>query len=361
MVLVPIGFVSDHMEVVYDLDTEALATAERLGLDAVRACRPSGTDPRFVAMVRDLLVERAAVERGETVDRAAVGGRPACWDRVPRPAAAPTRAAALPGAVRPAARPCGCRRDPPRGRRRAPHARPARPRPRHARARPAALIVRLRQRRGRGRRHQVQPDRHRHRGRPGLRERWSASGCSAPGPTTASSARRASDVAGTSGVVWIVDPIDGTVNYLYGHPALRGLIAAEVDGEVVAGVVLDAASAAAFTAVTVGGGATPATAQPIRSRAADPLGQRWSAPASATSSRRGPARPATGADAAADPRHPPTRLLRPGPLRGGLPGTLDAYVEEGAAHLGPRRGRAGRRGGRRCPRGRAVPAAATSC
>jgi ferrochelatase len=80
VVLIPIGFVSDHMEVVYDLDTEAMATAERLGLDAVRVAT-SGTDPRFVAMVRDLLVERAAVERGETVERSAVGGWPACWDR----------------------------------------------------------------------------------------------------------------------------------------------------------------------------------------------------------------------------------------------------------------------------------------
>ena len=80
VVLIPIGFVSDHIEVVYDLDTEALATAERLGMDAVRV-PTSGTDGRFVAMVRDLLVERAAVERGEIVERAAVGGRPACWDR----------------------------------------------------------------------------------------------------------------------------------------------------------------------------------------------------------------------------------------------------------------------------------------
>jgi ferrochelatase len=79
VVLVPIGFVSDHMEVVYDLDTEALATAERLGLDAVRV-PTSGTDPRFVAMVRELLVERAGVERGEPVERVAVGGDPPCWD-----------------------------------------------------------------------------------------------------------------------------------------------------------------------------------------------------------------------------------------------------------------------------------------
>jgi ferrochelatase len=80
VVMVPIGFVSDHMEVVYDLDTEAMATADRLGLDAVRVATP-GTDERFVSMVRDLLIERAAVERGESVERAAVGGWPACWDR----------------------------------------------------------------------------------------------------------------------------------------------------------------------------------------------------------------------------------------------------------------------------------------
>jgi len=79
-VMVPIGFVSDHMEVVYDLDTEALATAEKLGLPATRAAT-AGIDPRFVAAVRDLLLERAAVERGEDVVRAAVGTWPACWDR----------------------------------------------------------------------------------------------------------------------------------------------------------------------------------------------------------------------------------------------------------------------------------------
>lgn len=57
VVLVPVGFVSDHMEVVYDLDTEALATAERLGLRAVRAGTP-GTAPRFVAALRELALER---------------------------------------------------------------------------------------------------------------------------------------------------------------------------------------------------------------------------------------------------------------------------------------------------------------
>jgi len=82
VVMVPIGFVSDHMEVIYDLDTEALATAERLGLPARRAAT-SGTDPRFVAMVRELLVERAAVERGEEVVRTSLGSYGPMWDRCP--------------------------------------------------------------------------------------------------------------------------------------------------------------------------------------------------------------------------------------------------------------------------------------
>jgi ferrochelatase len=81
-VVIPVGFVSDHMEVVYDLDTEALATAREIGLPATRAAT-AGTDPRFVAMVRDLLVERATVERGEEVARAATGEIGAMWDVCP--------------------------------------------------------------------------------------------------------------------------------------------------------------------------------------------------------------------------------------------------------------------------------------
>lgn len=82
VVLVPIGFVSDHMEVIYDLDTEAMATAERLGIGAVRAAT-SGTDQRFVTMVRDLVLERAAAERGEEPERVAVGSLPARPDLCP--------------------------------------------------------------------------------------------------------------------------------------------------------------------------------------------------------------------------------------------------------------------------------------
>jgi myo-inositol-1(or 4)-monophosphatase len=59
---------------------------------------------------------------------------------------------------------------------------------------------------------------------------------------------------GTSGVRWVVDPIDGTVNFLYGVPAYAVSIAAEVDGVVRAGAVLNVATGELFTA-TAGGGA----------------------------------------------------------------------------------------------------------
>lgn len=62
------------------------------------------------------------------------------------------------------------------------------------------------------------------------------------------------DVHGTSGVRWVVDPIDGTVNYLYDHPTYAVSIAVEVDGATVAGVVVNAPLGETFTA-TRGGGA----------------------------------------------------------------------------------------------------------
>lgn len=96
VVMVPIGFVSDHMEVKYDLDTEAAAKAEELGLPVSRAATV-GADPRFAAAVRDLVLERAATERGQSPARCALGALgpshdvcPAgcCPARTPLPAAA---------------------------------------------------------------------------------------------------------------------------------------------------------------------------------------------------------------------------------------------------------------------------------
>jgi myo-inositol-1(or 4)-monophosphatase len=55
--------------------------------------------------------------------------------------------------------------------------------------------------------------------------------------------------AGTSGIVWCIDPIDGTTNYLYGHPGYSVSVAATVDGVPIVGVVADPARDNVFTAV----------------------------------------------------------------------------------------------------------------
>lgn len=80
------------------------------------------------------------------------------------------------------------------------------------------------------------------------------------------------DHPGTSGVRWVVDPVDGTVNFLYGLPQYAVSIAAELDGEVVAGVVLNVATGAEYTA-TLGGPALRDGA-PLRVRAVVPLAER---------------------------------------------------------------------------------------
>ncbi|MCY4492955.1 MAG: ferrochelatase [Acidimicrobiaceae bacterium] len=63
-VLVPIGFVSDHVEVVWDLDHEAAATAAALGIRIERATTPgTAPDPDFIAMARELIEERLGISR----------------------------------------------------------------------------------------------------------------------------------------------------------------------------------------------------------------------------------------------------------------------------------------------------------
>ena len=78
VVVVPIGFVSDHMEVVFDLDTEAAATAEECGVAFARAST-AGDHPAFVSGLVDLMVERAAAARGEEPERSFVGSAPVGW------------------------------------------------------------------------------------------------------------------------------------------------------------------------------------------------------------------------------------------------------------------------------------------
>ncbi len=57
VVVAPVGFVSDHMEIVYDLDTEAKALCRELGINMTRATT-AGTHPAFVKMIRELILER---------------------------------------------------------------------------------------------------------------------------------------------------------------------------------------------------------------------------------------------------------------------------------------------------------------
>jgi ferrochelatase len=87
VVIVPLGFVSDHMEVLWDLDTEAMEAAEEAGIRAVRTPTP-GVDPAFVAGLVDLVVERRngtpVAERPHVTDLGPWFDvcRPACCENV---------------------------------------------------------------------------------------------------------------------------------------------------------------------------------------------------------------------------------------------------------------------------------------
>ena len=78
VVVVPIGFISDHMEVLYDLDTEAADLCRSLGMRFERVATV-GTARPFVSMIRDLVAER----HGESAERQAIGGMPASHDVCP--------------------------------------------------------------------------------------------------------------------------------------------------------------------------------------------------------------------------------------------------------------------------------------
>jgi protoporphyrin/coproporphyrin ferrochelatase len=68
LVIAPIGFVSDHMEIIYDLDTEAREMCAELGLHMVRA-ETVGAHPKFIGMIRELILERM----DESLPRRALG------------------------------------------------------------------------------------------------------------------------------------------------------------------------------------------------------------------------------------------------------------------------------------------------
>jgi len=87
IVIVPLGFVSDHMEVMWDLDTEAMETSAEVGIFALRSQTP-GVDPAYVAGLVDLILER--VNGTPTAERPAVTDlgpwydvcRPGCCENV---------------------------------------------------------------------------------------------------------------------------------------------------------------------------------------------------------------------------------------------------------------------------------------
>ncbi len=74
VIVLPIGFVSDHMEVIYDLDTEAASVAGKAGINFERS-QTAGTHPAFIAMIRELIEERL-----QDVEE-----RPCLGDRGPSP------------------------------------------------------------------------------------------------------------------------------------------------------------------------------------------------------------------------------------------------------------------------------------
>jgi ferrochelatase len=93
VVVAPIGFVCDHMEVILDLDVDAAAAANELGLKMVRA-GTVGTHPAYVAMVRELIVERLSAD----APRRALGSLGPSHDRCPADCCLPGR----PGPLKPA-------------------------------------------------------------------------------------------------------------------------------------------------------------------------------------------------------------------------------------------------------------------
>ncbi|WP_307816385.1 inositol monophosphatase family protein [Nocardioides limicola] len=91
-------------------------------------------------------------------------------------------------------------------------------------------------------------------------------------PTDAVLGEEEGDSRGSSGVRWIVDPIDGTVNFLYDIPEYAVSIAAEVDGTVLAGAVVNAATGTLWSAAA--GEGAHRDGEPIRVAEPAPVGRR---------------------------------------------------------------------------------------
>ncbi len=75
LLILPIGFISDHLEVLFDLDIEAQQQCDQLDI-ALQRVSTVGTHPRFVQMIRELIVERT----NDSPERLALGDLPASHD-----------------------------------------------------------------------------------------------------------------------------------------------------------------------------------------------------------------------------------------------------------------------------------------
>ncbi len=233
VVLAPVGFVSDHMEVVYDLDTEAAETAERLGLQLVRV--PTvGIDEAFVAGLVDLL---AGTRRGGPGRGGPVGtGRPSLGvprGLLPEPATGPPgplwerlMTTDVPAGIDLAALEDLATRLAVAAGRMIVDERPRLVEASATKSSPTDIVTIMDTRAEDLIRGLV------------LAER----------PDDAILGEEGDDQRGTSGITWVVDPIDGTVNYLYDIPAYAVSLAAatgnpKVPGEwqVLAGAVADPA------------------------------------------------------------------------------------------------------------------------
>ena len=275
--------------------------------------RPPGTDPRFVAMVRDLLLERAAVERGEEVARASVGALARCWDRCPvgccpnprgdRPALCGRDRMTSPERARSTWRVAHARaaaelvREP--GRPAASPSRPPSPATSTSSPRPTA------RRAADPRAPRSRPPRRRVPRRGGRRRARHLRACA--GSSTRSTAPSTSSTASRS-----------TPSRSRPRSTARSS----------PGWSSTSPTGVEYAAPRDGGPAPPATASRSRVRAPVPLAQRLIATGFCYEADRAAPGRGPGPAAPAGARHPPARLVRARPVPV-AEGSLDGYVEEG--------------------------------
>jgi ferrochelatase len=92
VIVVPIGFISDHMEVLYDLDTEAQQICSEIGVHMIRAATV-GVHPKFLAMIRELIRERMGECEARAIGKFPSNHDVCAEDCCPAPARRPSSAA----------------------------------------------------------------------------------------------------------------------------------------------------------------------------------------------------------------------------------------------------------------------------